>query len=204
MKRVLAALALITPVAALVLVPESATARATCPVKPFAAHRGDSAEHTQSTAAAFDGAYAAHSKIWETDVRFTAGNIPMLLHDATLDAFGSPAEIAHSSYSYVESLRAPDGGQVESLWAFGTQVLAHPGVLALVELKLYPSAAQWARLKSRLDRMGSQVVVAGATTARVNAAKARGYRTALIVRGTAPSASYVRPYGTRAEIEATL
>jgi hypothetical protein len=57
----------------------------------------------------------------------------------------------------------------------------------MVELKLHPSAAQWARLKSRLDRMGSHVVVA-APPQRVNAAKGRGYRTAL----TAPSASYVR------------
>jgi glycerophosphoryl diester phosphodiesterase len=59
-------------------------ASATSCVAPPIAHRGDSARAPENTLAAYRAALRGAVTRWELDVRFTADDIPVLMHDSTV------------------------------------------------------------------------------------------------------------------------
>lgn len=52
---------------------------------PPVAHRGDSARAPENTLPAFALALSGGVRRLELDVRFTAGDVPVVLHDPTVD-----------------------------------------------------------------------------------------------------------------------
>src|SRR4029079_17552518 len=59
-----------------------ASAGTSC-VPPPVAHRGDSARAPENTLPAFRKALGAGARRLELDVRFTAGDVPVVMHDPT-------------------------------------------------------------------------------------------------------------------------
>jgi glycerophosphoryl diester phosphodiesterase len=168
-----------------------------CVVPPIAAHKGDSLRYTESTAPALVAAYNEGAHIWDVDVRFTRTDVPMLLHDPTLTAFGSTQALADSTYTYAKSLRSSSGAQILSLWDFAQLMRQYPGVAAQIELKTTPTAAEWTSLDGRLKPLGNRVTLGSFWPSRVRAAQAHRYLTGIIDSNGTLTPAQVRSYGTK-------
>ena len=144
--------------------PPGTRSTARCALPAISAHRGGDPDTTESTTNAFAAAFAAGVRIWDTDVRFTSSGYGMLLHDPTLHLFGSNAAIARSTWTYAKSLRAPkDGAQIMSLYDFAQMMVLYPSVTAQIELKIAPTAKEWAGVDSNLRAVKSRVTLASST-----------------------------------------
>lgn len=128
----------------------------TCGALPAViAHRGGDELWTENTLNAFASARTlAGAVIWETDVRFDDQDVPVILHDPTVDrttpATGNIADLQASG-----SVRIPtdDGQQIPTEWELLNLALADgPGVRVLLELKVMPANdAQWHAFFQRMD-----------------------------------------------------
>jgi hypothetical protein len=88
---------------------------------------------------------------------------------------------------------------------------AHPSVRAQVELKVLPSAAQWAAFQQHVRPLAPRVTVSSFLPAAVRAATARGYPTTYITRvpvlpSSIPAGTdwvdLERTQGTQAQVDA--
>ncbi len=167
-----------------------ASARTGC-VPPPVAHRGDSARAPENTLPAFRKALAAGVRRVEMDVRFTGGDVPVLMHDATVDrTTNGSGEVGSLSLEQVRSLdagrwfgRAYRGTRVPSLYQ-ALSLVRRKGGYAMLELKTLPSPAQMTQLLDRVRwlSMTRRVTVTsfdGPTITAVRQA-APGLRTAII------------------------
>jgi glycerophosphoryl diester phosphodiesterase len=88
--------------------PEGAAAGTGC-VPPPVAHRGDSARAPENTLPAFRKALRLGVHRLELDVRFTLGDVPVLMHDTTVDrttnGTGAIADLT------LDQLRSLDAGR---------------------------------------------------------------------------------------------
>lgn len=184
--------ALVTSTLAAAVGPAPAIAGVGCAPPPVA-HRGDSARAPENTLPAFRRALRVGVRQLEVDVRFTLGDVPVAMHDETVDRTtdgrGRVADLT------LEQVRSLDAGRWFASRYRGTRVPTLYEVLDhgrtrkafyLVELKVRPTSAQMAAFLQRLDWLGmrSRVRVTSfdtATIADVRAA-APGLRTALIDR----------------------
>ena len=176
--------------AAGLVTPTSATAGTAC-VPPPVAHRGDSARAPENTLPAFRKAFRLGVRRIELDVRFTLGDVPVLMHDATVDRTtnGSGAVSALT----LEQVRSLDAGRWFAWRYRGTRVPTLYQALKLVkrrearvmiELKTRPTPTQMRQLLDRIRwlGMGRSVIVTSfdeATVTDVRAA-APDLRTAII------------------------
>jgi len=96
-----------TLVASCLLTASPAAAGTAC-VPPPVAHRGDSARAPENTVPAFAKALAVGVRRLELDVRFTAGDVPVVMHDPTVDRTTNGA--GDVSALTLEQLRALDAG----------------------------------------------------------------------------------------------
>lgn len=172
-----------------------------CVVPTVAGHRGDFAHYTQSTEQSFNAAYREGAHVWETDVRFTKTDVPVLLHDPDLRAFYSGKQIADISLHAAKQYRSAFGAHIETLWEFAQQVRSREDVTALVELKTVPTAHQWKMLDVRFREMGKQVYVASFDMATVRIAESHHFQTAPIDANIHRRAQQVRNLGTSYEKE---
>ena len=141
--------------------PASAAVSSIRCVAPPIAHRGDSARAPENTLPAYRTAWRAGVTRWEMDLRFTAGDVPVLLHDPTVDrTTDGTGEVAGTSLAQLRSLDAGSwfspryaGVKVPTLH----QVLRYGrtrGATFLVELKTRPTATQMAAFLARLRWLG--------------------------------------------------
>ena len=146
-----AALATSTLVAA-----PAASAGTSC-VPPPVAHRGDSARAPENTLPAFRTALRAGVRRVEMDVRFSRGDVPVVIHDETVDRTTDGAGEV-SSLDLVQ-LRGLDAGGWFGAAYRGTRVptlyqalslVRRKGGHAMVELKTLPSDAQMAQFLNRV------------------------------------------------------
>lgn len=170
------------------------------------AHRGGNELWTEETINAFDSATRlAGSVTWEADVRFDVTDVPVMLHDATVDrttpATGNIADLQASG-----SVRIPtdDGQQIPTEWELLHQASLYPAVRILLELKVLPAnSLQWWRFWDRIDSTigRDRVTVASFDTATVSAVKAQDptIKTALIQQSGYISAADVLAQGTEFE-----
>jgi len=149
--------------------------------RPVWAHRGGTGSgYVEDTRLTYRAAVRAGSVRWETDVRFTRTDVPVLLHDRDLRRFGCPT-VSISSVSVTGARRcAADNGQTLTTLAQFTADLATYRARAWVELKTVPTREQWVRLEARLQPVRSRVVVESFLPDALVAASARGYVTALL------------------------
>lgn len=137
-----------------------ATAGTGC-VAPPVAHRGDSARAPENTMPAYRKALRLGVRRLEVDVRFTSNDVPVLMHDATVDrTTDGRGDIAAMALSEVRALDAGSwfsrryaGVKVPTLH----QVLSYGrtrGARFLVELKTRPTAAQMDAVLNRFRWLG--------------------------------------------------
>jgi glycerophosphoryl diester phosphodiesterase len=132
-------------------------------VAPPVAHRGDSARAPENTLPAYRRALALGVKRLEVDVRFTANDVPVLMHDRrvgrTTDGHGLVAAMS------LAEVRALDAGSWFSREFAGVkvptlyQVLkfgSSRGARFLVELKTRPTPQQMSMLLARFRWLGME------------------------------------------------
>jgi glycerophosphoryl diester phosphodiesterase len=126
-------------------------------VPPPVAHRGDSARAPENTYPAFAKALAAGVRRLELDVRFTNGDVPVLMHDETVnrttDGTGAVSALT------LDQIRARDAGSWFGKKSRGTGVPTLFDILKLarskdasvmVELKTLPTEAQMTQFLDRV------------------------------------------------------
>jgi glycerophosphoryl diester phosphodiesterase len=151
------------------------------------AHRGGNELYTEETLDAFDTATRlAGAATWEADVRFDAADVPVMLHDATVDrttpATGNISALVASGATRIAT---DDGQQIPTEWELLHQASLYPQVRVLLELKVLPAnGLQWWRFFDRIDSTigRGRVTVASFDTATISAVKAQDptIKTALI------------------------
>lgn len=178
-------------------------------VAPPVAHRGDSARAPENTLPAYRTALRLGVWRLEADVRFTSDDVPVLMHDTTVDrTTNGSGEIAGMALSQVRALDAGSwfakrytGVKVPTL----NQVLGYGrtrGARFLVELKTRPTAAQMDTLLDGFRRLGMtervRVTSLDAATIQAVRAAAPGLRTGKIdyprYRGPRSVLSFGRTY----------
>lgn len=200
-----AATAALVLVASALTPPPALAAGAGC-VAPPVAHRGDSARAPENTLPAFGKALRGGVVRLETDVRFTADGVPVLMHDPTVDrTTNGSGEIAAMTLAEVRSLDA--GAWFSSQYA-GVRVPTlyqalslgkDRGATYLVELKTRPTPEQMQAFLNRFRWLGllDRVRVTSfdeQTILDVRAAQP-GLRTAIIDNPRYRSPSSVLRYG---------
>lgn len=175
-------------------------------VAPPVAHRGDSSRAPENTLPAFRKALRAGVARLELDVRFTADDVPVLMHDATVDrTTNGSGDIASLPYSEV---RALDAGSWFSRYYAGVKVPTlydaldfgrTRGATYLVELKPRPTAQQMDNFLNQLRWLGMlervRVTSFDEQTIRDVRAAQPGLRTAIIDNPTYRRPSSVLQFG---------
>jgi glycerophosphoryl diester phosphodiesterase len=195
---------------AITLCPGPVSAQATddlC-VAPPVAHRGASAVAPENTIPAFRAALASGISQLDTDVRFTASGVPVLMHDRkvnrTTDGAGPIAALS------LEQVRALDAGSWFSAEFAGVRVptlyqalkFAGPrGARLQVELKVRPTDQQADDFLNRIRWLGMlervRVISFDEVTINLLRSKEPALQTAIIDKASeARSADVVLQYGT--------
>ncbi len=182
-----------------------ASAGTSC-VPPPVAHRGDSARAPENTMPAFRKALGAGARRIELDVRFTLGDVPVVMHDQTVDrTTNGTGEVSAMTLEQVRTLdagswfgRAYRGTKVPTLYE-ALSVAKSKGAGVMLELKTLPTASQMAQFLDRVRwlAMARSLVVTsfdGPTLTAVRQA-APDLRTAIIDNPRYRRAASVLQYG---------
>lgn len=151
-----------------VLTAAPADAGTSC-VPPPVAHRGDSARAPENTMPAFRRALRHGVRRLELDVRFTNGDVPVLMHDPTVDrTTDGSGEVSELSLA---DIRALDAGswfsaryravRLPTLYEVLARAAKFPWARVQVELKTRPTAEQMKQILDRVrwSRMSRRVVM---------------------------------------------
>lgn len=184
--RIISRITVIALGAALLAAPSSPSLAAACVNVPVVAHRGGTEWYTENSRNAFRDADNAGAGFWETDVRFTADNVPVLMHDATVDrTTNGTGTVAALTYADVAQLRTEDDQPVPTLRDLMNDQYVDKAYV-FVELKTAPTEAQWtafaAALTSREGLGGPKPTISSFDPAVLDQAGIRlpGYTRALI------------------------
>lgn len=151
MNRKFRALVSATIVLAAGLAAPSPARAATCVDIPAVAHRGGTERYVENTLNAYRDAGNHGALVWETDVRFTADGVPVLLHDETLDrTTDGTGSVTGLTAAELASARTADGQAVPTLAALVNDA-AVDGARILIELKTDPTPAQWSAVLAAID-----------------------------------------------------
>ncbi len=149
----------------LALLSGAAPARAASCVTPgVVAHRGGTERYVEDTRDAFlDSAANIGAKFWENDVQFTADDVPVIMHDDTVDrTTNGTGAVADLTYAQIAQLRTADDQPVPTLRDFiNDQSVMR--AYAFVEIKGTPAEGQWAAfvaaVKSREGKGGPRPAI---------------------------------------------
>lgn len=183
-----------------IFIAEPAVAAA-CGAVPAVAHRFGSERFVENTEfAAEDTAGVRGVKVWETDVRFTSDNVPVIMHDPdvnrTTDGTGN---VADHTFAEIEQMQTSDGQGIPTLKQMVGEAYVY-GARVLVELKVNPTDAQWTSFLAAMNSrpMTTKLVITSFDTATLAEAKtkAAAYQRGLIqdVGDVDPAA--VTPYAS--------
>lgn len=131
-------------------------AATTCATPGPVAHRGGTERYVENTRNAFRQATRSGVGFWETDVRFTSDDVPVIMHDETVDrTTNGTGAVADLTYAQIANLRTADDQPVPTL----AEVMNDESVdkaYAFVEPKVMPTEAQWATFITALtSRVGA-------------------------------------------------
>lgn len=148
---------------ALTVVPgPSATAVAPCAT--VIAHRGNTTSTgltTENSIGGFEASFAAGATWIETDVRFTSDNVPVLMHDATIDRTATTTgTVATMTAAQFAAVTLKDGQHPPTLDQVLTLVRSNPDRHLMMEIKAI-KATQESILLNKLRGLESQVYVNG-------------------------------------------
>lgn len=196
LKKILLALVPVLTVGALVT-PTVSQASSTC-APALVAHRGGTETHVENTRDAFKDAIAKHANWLETDIQFTSDNVPVIMHDSTVDrTTNGTGAVSSLTLAQLRTFRTSDNQYVPTLYEFLEDQKAG-GVKSFVELKETPTAAQWSTFNARFDwlDMQSQVVITSFDKTVLPTAKGYGYTTGWIDGLGDRAPSEITPYAT--------
>jgi glycerophosphoryl diester phosphodiesterase len=145
------------------------------------AHRGSPTNHTEETVPTYTEAIAERAGTIDGDIRFSDTNYPVMLHDSTLDEFGSSSKIADVSVTTAQTHKSSTGDVMATLYQVTSLLAAHPDVRWEFELKTVPTSAQWTVLNSRLASLKSRGVLTSFNESTVSKIEAEGYRAGWLV-----------------------
>ena len=127
------------------------------------AHAGGNEHAIENTRAAFQ---SSRPCAVETDVRFTKDNVPVIMHDDTVDrTTDGTGPVSSFTLAQLRTLRTIDGQYVPTLYEFLADTGDRTGNRQVfVELKVKPTLPQWAAFNDRfawLHARGRTVVLTG-------------------------------------------
>jgi glycerophosphoryl diester phosphodiesterase len=189
MRRIFAlALATVLAVGAGDLLCAGPASAAACVTIPGVAHRGGIEHYVENTDDAFRDAANRGTPRWETDVQFTADDVPVIMHDDTVDrTTDGTGAVSSFTLAQLEGLRTSDDQAVPTLAQIVNDAQVD-GATIFPELKTTPTEPQWtaflAALASR-PTIASRVVVTSFDGSRLVALRAHTalYRTGLLQNG---------------------
>jgi glycerophosphoryl diester phosphodiesterase len=163
----------------------SSASAAACVVPSPVAHRGGNERYAENSRNAFRDASNVGVNFWENDVRFTSDNVPIIMHDETVDrTTNGTGAVAALTYAQIAEMRTDDDQPVPTLRDFINDESVD-GAYAFVELKVNPTEAQWSSfLAAMRSRPGSspRPAISSFDPATLDGVKARApeYTRALI------------------------
>lgn len=201
-RKFLAALTITFVGVGLLAATDSKPARAAaCVTIPAVAHRGGTEHYTEDTGNAYRDAQNVGAGIWETDVRFTADDVPVIMHDDTIDrTTTSTGTVAAMTWAELAAVRTADDQPIPTLAQLVNDAQVD-GARVLVELKVNPTAAQWttflAAMGSRAG-MSSRLIITSFDTATLTAAAAyaSAYQRGLIAELGDMDPATITPYAS--------
>jgi glycerophosphoryl diester phosphodiesterase len=179
---------------AVLAAPHSAVAATSAPLT--IGHRGGAgARHVENTMRAY-AAGAAVGGWLEADVRFTADDVPVMLHDddvsRTTNGRGSVAAL---TVAKVRALRTSDHQPVPTFAQFANFLKTHRKK-AFVELKLMPAnPRQWAAIERAAAPAKRAMVIYSMFPSYLAAARQHGFQTALFERSRAATPAAIKAQG---------
>lgn len=154
------------------LTPAAPVQAAACVTIPVVAHRGGTERYTENSGNAFRATAAGR---WETDVRFTADDVPVLMHDPDVDrTTDGTGLVADLTWAQVSALRTADDQPIPTLRQFVNDAQVDGATKLLVELKTNPTTAQWSAFNAAIaSRAGiaARVILMSFDTATLTAAQ---------------------------------
>ncbi len=165
-------------------------------MSPFmVGHRGGAAQYAENTMRAFDAGAAAGSWL-ESDVRFTKDDVPVMLHDATVDrTTNGTGRVADLTYAKLRALKTRDGQRVPTFAQFAGY-LKRTRTKAFIEFKAHPkNDRQWATFNRSGSRVRGLLVVFSKHPAYLKRARAHGYKTALYERKKGATPAQIKKQG---------
>jgi len=183
-----------------VVVVSGSTAYAGCVTIPGVAHRGGTERYVENTADAFRDAANKGTIRWETDVQFTADDVPVIMHDDTVDrTTNGTGAVSSLTAEQVAALRTADDQSVPTLAQFINDAEVDSAQV-FVELKTAPTEAQWVTFLAALATRpaeASRIVVTSFDGPTLQALRAHTplYRTGLIAELGDQSVASVTQYG---------
>lgn len=163
--------ALLAALVVAALTPAVPVRAAACVTIPVVAHRGGTERYIENSGNAFRATAAAR---WETDVRFTADDVPVLMHDPDVDrTTDGTGLVADLTWAQVSALRTADDQPVMTLRQFVNDAQVDAPTKLLVELKTNPTPAQWAAFNAAIASrpIASRVLLMSFDTATLTAAQ---------------------------------
>lgn len=164
MMRILRPLA-VAAVVPLVLATSGAPvyAATTCATPGPVAHRGGTERYVENTRNAFRQASNSGVGFWETDVRFTSDDVPVIMHDETVDrTTNGTGKVADLTSTQIAALRTADDQPVPTLAEIMNDQSVDKAYM-FVEPKVMPTDAQWttfiAALTSRVGAGGPKPAI---------------------------------------------
>lgn len=162
------------------------------------AHRGGMETFTENTRKAWNDAMTKGAKWVETDVQFTKDNVPVIMHDLTVDrTTNGTGTVSSLTLTQLRALRTDDGQYVPTLYEFLQDVKAK-GAKAFVELKVIPTTSQWKVLNDRFNWLSmkpSAVIISG-NKEFLCVAKSHGYTVGWIDELGDRDPADVKPHAT--------
>src|SRR3954462_10708127 len=118
-------------------------ARTAC-VTPYPiAHRGGTERYVENTRNAFRQASNSGVNFWETDVRFTSDDVPVIMHDETVDrTTRGTGAVADLTYAEIANIRTDDDQPIPTLAEIMNDQSVDKAYM-FVEPKVTPTDAQW-------------------------------------------------------------
>lgn len=142
-RRIIGRIAVITLTAVAVVAPATPSLAAVCAAPGVIAHRGGTERYVENTRDAFRDASNIGAGFWETDVRFTSDDVPVIMHDPDVDrTTNGTGAVADLTAAQIAALRTIDDQPVPTL----AELMNDQSVdraYAFVELKVMPTTAQW-------------------------------------------------------------
>lgn len=157
----------------------------TCTTPGPVAHRGGTERYVENTRNAFRQASNVGVGFWESDVRFTSDDVPVIMHDETVDrTTNGTGAVVDLTFAQIANLRTADDQPVPTLAEIMNDQSVDKAYM-FVEPKVMPTEAQWATfiaaLTSRLGAGGPKPALESFDTAVLDQVAIRlpGYTRAL-------------------------